>query len=242
MKNIFVTLFIPILIIVTPCTPAESIIPTTTPEPTVTPLPTPTPVPTTTPLPPVAMVGGKLHCFEEPNLEANMVTIIDIGMQVEVIGHSHDNLFWLVKPDEEADSCWLEARYATVINLDNQEIAKIQPTPTATLEPLTLPQAPENFSVESSCKFELHRNPNYTYTRYFPTFILNWELVNRVNGYLIFRDGNLIKEVDASIVELIDILEVRGKGVYSYVYAIQAFNEIGESEKVVISASASCFR
>jgi hypothetical protein len=184
------------------------------------------------------MVGGKLHCFDAPNLEANLVTIINIGMQVEVIGQSQDNLFWLVKADEGVAPCWLEARYTTVINLDNQDIAKIQPTPTATLEPLTIPEAPENFSVEGSCPIKRQgRN------RWFnPTFTLKWEPVKRVTGYLIYRDGDLIKEVDPSVNEFTDGFEYKDKGLFTYVYAIQAFNEMGKSEKVIISASTSCVR
>lgn len=227
-----------LFLLVASCTPAGSPQPTSTPKSTATPLPTPTstPIPTATPQPPVAIVGGKLHCFDESSMEAEVVTIIDIGMQVEVAGRSQDSIFWLVKPEEEAGPCWLEARYATVINLDNQEIARIQPSPTATL---TIPQAPENFRVEGGC-YPFYRGRSLKY--YDVMFILKWEPVDRISGYTVYKNGQVLANLDGSEIEYSDWFKLKRKQSDVVIYSIQAHNEVGNSELVEFSANYICIK
>lgn len=235
MKHTHNVSFTFVLIILTAaCTPAGSTQPTITPEPTATAQPTSTftPIPTPTPMLPVAMVGGMLHCFDEPSLESDMVTIIDIGMQAEVVGQSHDSLFWLVKPDEEVDPCWLEARYTTVINLDNQEIAKIQPTPTSTPEPPTVPPAPENISAVGGCdRVGFH---------YEVTYKLNWDPGDKISGYTVYRNGQVLANLDGMETEFADWFNLEGKQTGVLIYSIQARNEVGDSEPAEISVQYEC--
>lgn len=245
MKKTSILFFVSaIFLLATSCTPAESTLPTTTPEPTGTPLPTSTPIPTATPQPPIAMVGGKMHCFDAPDLEANLVTIINIGMQVEVIGQSQDNLFWLVKADEGVAPCWLETRYTTVINLDNQDIAKIQPTPTATLEPLTVPQAPENFKAEGGCELSYNARNRIIYRNRSPQFevlyMLSWKAGDRISEYTVYKNGQILANLDGSNTEYSDWFSLLGERSGQIIYSIQAHNEIGDSELIEISVHFVC--
>ena len=225
-----------------------------TPTPTVTLRPTrtatlvPSPWPTFTPAPPLIFIATTANCFAGPGPEYDVVTVILINPDEDTEGYptyllGTSGSYWLIAAPD-GTPCWIQQQYdlgnLLTGNMDTVNMPTLTPMPTATLTtPTAAPPAVENLYLKKKkCSLQKVDKP---YTRYVVniTFLLEWQDVPGEDGYILYRDGNPVGEIQANTTIFSDTFEMKKPGRTS-TYYIVAYNVLGETRSALFSFANPC--
>jgi hypothetical protein len=153
------------------------------------------------------------YCRKGPGTNYDSISFLDKGTSYNVLGQDGLGSWWLVLAPGNVH-CWVGN--ANVSSLGAGQVAVVQGPP--------LPSTPGGFVNSFVCDTSLK------------TFsvALNWASVAYATGYRIFRDGNEIIEVGATVTSYSDKAPV-GSGL---VYELEAFNDYGVSARTSTSVPA----
>lgn len=207
----------------TACNPATnaSATPQATATSTVPPV-TPTPSPT---LVPVAYVGGTVPCYSGPE-KYEIVTTVEITDDIQILGKDETGEYWIVTKEETGIQCWLETRFVTAEG-EFASVPVLAPTPTP-IPPIPAP--PNNFTGKVYCG-------SWWMERY---VALTWDDTEYESGYRIYEEGNLVIELPSDATNYNTAIYSTRIDAASVVYSIEAFNEMGISERVKVGITYSC--
>jgi hypothetical protein len=193
--------------LVTPSATATAIPSATeTPLPTATPSPLPLPTPTPTPLNTAQVKpGSNAYCRKGPGIHYDAVTYLQAGSTYQVVGRDSLNTWWQIQFTPEV-RCW-EGDPASILE-GPVELAPLVPAP-------PLPAAPSFFTNKSHCDPVLNTM----------TVWLSWRAASGASGYRIYRNGELIAELE---VRTTSFTELAPRFV-NLNYRLEAFNEYGVS-------------
>jgi uncharacterized protein YgiM (DUF1202 family) len=206
--------------------------PQETPEPpaqSLTPENTATITPTATPGVPMASVSVSTNCRTGPSTEFDLLGSLAVGQSAEVVGKYQNGAYWIIETPGSSGNCWLWGNYATVSgNTSSLPEYPAPPTPTP-----AIPLAPGNFNANISCTLQLN-----------PVMVnivsanLSWtDNANNETGYRVYRNGELIKTLDANATMTGDETSMAAVWVVdtpkpSITYGVEAFNNAGASVRV----------
>lgn len=199
--------------------------PVTLPSPQATPTlaVTETPQPTITPTYslPVLVVSEDTNCRAGPGQDYEIIAVIRSGKQVEVVGHSTNGNYWIVK-EAAGNPCWLWGEYATPSG-SIHTVPSMTPPPTTTPG---LPAAPSNLRYNFVCAYNGIGSD--------VTTSLEWnDKARDEKGYRIYRDGAFIAELPANSTSFVETAAIPlGAQV---TYSVEAFNDTGASARATIS-------
>ncbi len=113
---------------------------TNTPESTFTPIFTPTPAV------PMVSVTVETNCRSGPGTAYQALGILFVGDTAQVVGRNAESTYWIIKlPSNQAISCWLWGKYASVVgSTSGLPVSTPPPTPT----PAATPTPAVSFGVE----------------------------------------------------------------------------------------------
>ena len=220
------------------CTPQTASAPSTDtpqPSPTATSLP-----PTTTPLPPVLMVGGDVPCYAGPGTDYEIMTTISIGMKMEVLSRDGTGEYWGVESLAGDGQCWTESRYATIVG-SSERIPVLAADAVPTLY-VAIPETPNKFKIDLSCAPTGSEPGAYGLnhrTGQAVLVLMGWLDSKNETGYRIYKDGLILIELNAGVLEYQDSITLEKGTPKSFTYALTAFNEQGESKKVELQISTT---
>lgn len=183
---------------------------------------TPTPSPT---LVPIAYVGGSVPCYSGPE-KYEIVTTVEITDDIQILGKDDTGEFWIVTKAGRDEQCWLESRFVTAEG-ELASLPVLVPTPTP-IPPIPAP--PQNIAWEVYCgKVWTERTVNFT-----------WDDTEYESGYRIYEEGNLVAELPGDVTSHNLTIYTTKKDAASVVYGIEAFNEMGTSERVNTVITYNC--
>jgi len=104
----------------------------------------PTLTPAATQEKPMVSVNANTKCRNGPSTAFESVFVLERGEQAEVVGHSADWQYWIIKIPDGSGECWLWAYYATVRGPRDGLVVFTPPplpsvTPTPTITPTATP-------------------------------------------------------------------------------------------------------
>ena len=229
MKYIFITLFFPIPIIMTSCTPTGNAKPTNPPKTTPTPEPTSTPIPTPTMETnsvPRINTNKTTYCYGGPEPRYGKVTTLTKGGQAEILGREDTGKYWIIKNPNGKGGCWVESEaVSTEGELGYLPYLVSPPTPTP-----ALPAAPENVSAEVICEKKYVQSGNKLVEQWNILVNLSWvDQADDELGYAIYKDGypetDLPPETSEYSYSFPSEHDVKG----TIIFHILAYNQIGSS-------------
>ncbi len=197
-------------------------VPTTPPTATLAPSATaaPTAVPTVVPtaqVSPQVNPGMNANCRKGPGTSYDVVTYLQVGTFYPVIGRNGLNSWWLVQFTPNI-SCWMGDPTAVFQGVVDQ-VPILQAPP--------LPGTPSSFTVSYVCDSAV-RSLIVTF---------DWAPVVGATGYRIYRNGDLLAEFDANIVNGRD---PNPPLAVDLVYELQAFNQYGVSPRLRFKTISAC--
>lgn len=168
---------------------------------------------------PMAYVGGSVPCFAGPQVDGNILAMLEIIDAPEIQGIDESGQFWAIQR-EDGSYCWIEAAYVTASYYPGRMDIVM---PTATPKP-PKPPAPKNASAKYTC-FMI--GPGYRHV----DALLTWEETEGAEGYRIIRDGKELADLDASETLFSTTMQERLWGSASglAIYTIEAYNSSGFS-------------
>jgi hypothetical protein len=210
--------------------PATAAPATTAPVATATPPPTDTatPAPVATQAPaatatsaPVASSGTaqvtpsiNAYCRKGPGTGYFSMTYLTKGSSYSVVGQNGVNTWWLVQATSSI-TCWVGDPNASLAGPVDQ-------APTVIVPPL--PGMPGNFVRTRTC------DPSSNEL----TVAMEWAPVDNITGYSIYRNGNLLVQLQPGITSYVDTTP----GDTDLTYDLQAFNDYGASPSLEVNAGA----
>ena len=114
--------------------------------------------------------------------------------------------------------------------------------PTATPTPIA-PNVVENFKGYGDCQRKLRKVRTYwvNTNQMIVSMILTWDVSPVASGYRVYRDSQLIKELDPDQTKFVDSWQVDARPMSEeHNYGIQAYNSNGESEIITITVGFEC--
>ena len=232
------TILLVLLLTLSACAPQATAVPfteTPLPAPTATPLP-----PTATPLPPLLMVGGDVPCYAGPGPDYESLATLVIGMKVEVLSKDSTGEYWIVQSPAGNGQCWTESRYATILGpSDGIPVLAADAVPTLYV---AIPGIPDKFKIELSCAPTGSEPGAYWVNHKTGQAVLvsmGWLDSKNETGYRIYKDGLVLVELSAGVLEYQDSITLEKGTPTSFTYSLTAFNEEGESQKVELQVSTT---
>lgn len=206
-----------------------------------------------------ANVTATTNCRSGPGTAYNIVTSLNAGQMVTVVGQDTADNYWIVDLPTGSGTCWLWGQYATITGDASklpQMSRSVAAAPKATKTPKPTAQAtntaqasgavalpPTNVVVgKNFC--DLSKTSLGTYN-YQINFYITWEppADPSLLGYYIYRDRQLLVTLGAGDIKYDDDITLTGISAASlptvkHVYGVQAFNKYGGSK--VVDGIASC--
>jgi hypothetical protein len=157
------------------------------------------------------------NCRAGQGTSFERLTVIPEGTSVLILARSSDGKYWLVKPPEAADFCWVLGELGTV----SGDTAGVPQATSAAGENSAAPAKPGNLFYQYECTFGSPQPVTTT---------LTWsDVANNENGYRVSRNGVLIIELPANSTQYVDHTSLAIGGGLSY--CVEAFNDAGSSSR-----------
>jgi hypothetical protein len=161
------------------------------------------------------------------------------NQQAEVIGHTRNLRFWVIKADNGAD-CWLDRHSTAYSESDLLRLSALETIPDPELPP---PLPPSEVKVSMQCQKTYYEDVKFRPVLYYQYAIsLSWrDNATNERGYYIYKNGNVIKQVDPNMISIdVDSGSSRTITYISGAYAVASWNSAGASEKIEVTAAFSC--
>jgi hypothetical protein len=195
---------------------------------------TPTEAVTGTPTVPMASVSVATNCRSGPSTAYEILWSLLPGQFAEVVGKNASLNYWIVK--YAGGTCWLWGQYATIAgNTSGLPEWPVPATPTP-----SVPAAPTNFDVDFDCTLQGGLGSLYDVH-----VEMTWaDAASNEDGYRVFRDDTLLVTLAADQTSYSDdttqySVKIITDPIPTITYAVQAFNDTGESAKK--SKTISCW-
>lgn len=229
-KKLLTTLSLTCLLLSACASPTPTPV-TIVPTGTATPMPTITPSPV--PLPPILAANEHVNCYSGPGETGYvLVATFEQGDQMDVVGRDSSNGYWIVIDRKGGKGCWIEQKYATVEGQVDSPPALVPP-PTV----VARPKAPSNLDIKFNCQ---RSGPSYRSILNL-AITITWE-DNSTNegGFEIYKNGNLLKTLDADMTEAHNDIQSDRTILGSAVYEVLAFNGVGKSTRITKTVTYHC--
>jgi hypothetical protein len=188
-------------------------------------------------------VNQTAECRTGPGPDYDLVSMLDAGQQVEVIGRDGSRLFWAVK-DGEGRICWADGQFVSLPVEQADLLPEFTPPPVPTPAP---PAAPSDLAATYTC--EVSQRPAYGKNKTKQnvsvldiTITLTWkDNADNELGYQIFNGGEGYAVLPASTTKFVDTITYSHISVsFAFKYGVQAYNDAGKSSIIEIEVGASC--
>ena len=208
---------------------------TAIPTTTATPIPTPTP----TPLPLLVTVNAEAECRAGPGEDYVLLATIPAGQKLNVVARSEDSAYWIATTDQGLE-CWVDSAMVTAAESDQSRLAELTPRADPPIEP---PLAPSDATFTTKCK-ELYEGDPAMFLHkigFELTIVLKWvDNATNEQGYTVFRNGVMVKTLDASATEYVYITESPRHFSIADVFVIVAWNKAGNSKELEVTVAVNC--
>lgn len=204
-----------------------------------------------------ASVTAATNCRTGPGTAFNLVTTLNSGQKVIVVGQDTPDNYWIVDSPNGRGICWLWGQYVAVTG-DTAGLPQVPPsaaaspaprmtkTPkptamaTATAKPTSttgpLPADPGDVTVgRNYCNLVKTKLGVYNYQM---SFYIMWDAATdqTIQGFRIYRDGSLLATVNASATVYTDNITIEGVSainlpVVDHKYGVESFNQFGASRR-----------
>lgn len=187
-----------------------------------TPSQTGTPTPTITPTysTPLLKVNESTNCRSGPGQSFEILTVLNTGATVEILGRYPQDNYWVIK-NPEGGICWIWGEYSTASG-SHWTVPSMTPPPPPTQ---TLPEPPRNFTYAFYCTLAGEVTTDLTWT----------DRANNEQGYRIYRNGNLVAELPANSSAYSETIPINIGDTLSY--GVASYNNAGSSAQATISFS-----
>ncbi len=188
------------------------------------PPPSPPPTPTITPTysPPRLEIKASSECRNGPGQEFKIVTTLQAGERVEIVGKHPSEDYWVVKNPRGSGTCWVQGQNATPTG-SHWTAPTVSPPPTRTPSP---PARPSLKRYEFFCTWNGANNDM--------RMTITWtDRADNETGYRIYRNGVVIADLPPNTTTYVDVFAVNS-GV-PVTYGIEAYNDAGGSGRTTFS-------
>ncbi len=172
---------------------------------------------TPTPKPNIDLTVDKnTNCRKGPGTNYTVLTNVPQGTTVSAEGRNEDSSWWYIQPSDTQPACWVAD--STVDKLGSPEGVPVMVGP-------VLPDPPEGFDAVPVCDTKAK------------TYIvkLNWIGQTGATGYRLYRNGQVLAQVNANTTSYKDSPSVGGQG---FTYGIESIGADGASIRVPLSVPA----
>ena len=203
-----------------------------TPTATATSVPSATPTltlaPTPTPAPPTLLASVAVACFNGPGEAYERVADLQSGDEAEIVGQAEG--FWVVRT-AAGTVCWVPDQ-GVVPQGEAASVPEVEPPPVPTP---AAPVAPANLEIlVVACMRDKSVKPS----EFVSQFHLYWQdLSNDEDGFRVYRDGDLVAELQTDETEVID--KISTKNSRSFYYYVVAYNAVGEAKSEGVSIACT---
>lgn len=213
-------------------TPAPTEVTTAATE-TLVPSATPFPTATQTTLPPMIQVNEQVNCYSGPGENGyQLVVTFERGEQMDVVGKDASNQYWIVMDSKSSKGCWVESQYTTGQGI-KETLPVLIPAPTVT----TRPASPQNIDVTYTCEKGGKPWNSYFYLSIYITWI---DTSSNETGFEVYKNGNLWQTLETDVNQAQEGIESEHVIMGSATYAVLAFNDTGNSNRVEKTITYHC--
>jgi len=185
---------------------------------------TPTPTITPTYSVPLLEVSEATNCRTGPGQSFDILTTLQPGVSVEILGRYPGNNYWVVQIEGATELCWLWGEYSTLSGSYWVVPSVTPPTPPTAIAA----GQPTNLRYQYECVYNGVDSDI--------TVSLTWnDQADNETAYRIYRDNVLITELPANSTSYSET--TTASATQTLTYSVAAYNVVGESGRSSISFS-----